>query len=250
MLCFREWEMIVFSAKAHILLRMSGRHGILDFLRRHASRRRELQLLLVCGPWGSGTSAVAGMVASLGAQSSGPYFATKDPKTPISYEFIPFRSWVLRCASEKTLTLKPGADAEAVIHLRRLRTGIERSEFGRYDPAAPIVLKHPLSALLLPHICAVFSTRLIYVIRPLEEIERTRVRRKWPVHLGRSGAEGIYRAMEDFARTQPRPILTLKFDELRAAPDEQARKLADFGGLRPDAAAFQKAVAFIRREES
>jgi predicted O-linked N-acetylglucosamine transferase (SPINDLY family) len=208
-----------------------------------------MKLLLICGPWGSGTTAVAGLMASLGAQGFGPYFHTNDPRTPVSYEFIPFRDAILDHACEETVALKPGAAEAAQAGLRRLGRRIEQQEFGAYDPdeaAAPIFLKYPLSALLLPQICAVFDTRLIYVMRPLEEIERTRLRRNWVPQYGTAGAEIIYRHMASFQRLQSHPIFVIDYADMLAAPAASAGGLADFAGLAPGPDAIEEAVAFIR----
>ena len=61
-----------------------------------------MRAVLVCGPWGSGTTAVAGLLERLGAVGFGPYFHTNDPRTPNAYEFLPFRALITRFASEKT----------------------------------------------------------------------------------------------------------------------------------------------------
>ena len=120
-----------------------------------------MKLLLVCGPFGSGTTAVAGLLARLGANGFGPYYQPADELTPNSHELIAFRDLMLTLASEATTTLKPGGDVKTALEIFRDR--IANQEFGAYDGSAgiPIFLKHPLSALIIPQICAAFETRLI-----------------------------------------------------------------------------------------
>jgi hypothetical protein len=185
----------------------------LEFLRRLKAPRRKMKLVLVCGAWGGGTSAVAGLMANLGAQGFGPYHRTNEPRTPVSFEFIPFRNTILQVASEETLALKPDAAMTARIGLNRLHRNIVQQKYGTHDPDGPIpiLFKYPLSALLMPEICEVFDTRLIYVRRPLEDIERSRARRQWPVEYGREGAKVIYRAMDDFEQLQSHPIFTVHY---------------------------------------
>jgi hypothetical protein len=211
-----------------------------------------IKLLLICGPWGSGTTAVAGMAQRLGARGFGPYFRTSDERTPVTYELIPFRVTVQRYASEDTVALRPGRAEAALDGLHDLRQGIERQEFGHYDPgaSAPIFFQYPLSALLLPQICTVFDTRLVYVMRSLEDIERTRIRRKWRASEGRQGAKIIYQVMDEFERLQSHPILTVNYADLLAAPAEHARELARFAGLEPDPASLREAIAFVRPKDS
>jgi hypothetical protein len=207
-----------------------------------------MKVLLICGPWSSGTSAVAGLMARLGAQGFGPYFPTNDPRTPSSYEFMAFRATILNYASEDTITLKPGATEAALAGLLRLRQRIEQQEFGSYDAggAAPIFFKYPLSALLIPQICTVFDTTLVYVMRSVEDIERTRLRRNWPAHFGGSGAELLYRHMASFEQLQSRPIHRINFADLLARPAEHVIDLARLAGLQVPPRLIEDAVAFIR----
>ena len=62
-----------------------------------------IKLVPICGPWSSGTSAVAGILERIGCFGVGPYFETADPKTPNSYEFHP----VSRDCSVRTRVSKP-----------------------------------------------------------------------------------------------------------------------------------------------
>ena len=66
-----------------------------------------MKLLLVCGPFGSGTTAVAGLLANMGAVGPCPYHRTNDPRTPNSYELVAFRELVVALVSEETMLLKP-----------------------------------------------------------------------------------------------------------------------------------------------
>lgn len=220
-----------------------------QFARMNPFRRvLRIKLLLICGPWGSGTTAVAGMVARLGAQGFGPYLQTPDERTPVSYEFIHFRATILRYASEETLAARPGGAEAALDGMRDLHRRIELQKFGPYNPRgpAPVFFKYPLSALLLPQICAIFDTLLIYVMRPLEDIERTRLRRKWRASEGRAGAEIIYQAMDDFKRLQSHSILTVNYADLLAAPADRASEISRFAGLEPDPVSFREAIAFVQ----
>ena len=154
-----------------------------------------MKLLLICGPWGSGTSVVAGLLERLGAIGFGPYAITIDERTANSYELNAFRDSVQAFASEQTLSLKPGIDVTA--ELRKFHDRIVNQELGPYDDKSgrPIFLKYPLSALVIPQICQVFETRLIYVLRPPRDIEATRMRRMWSQQFGAKGSEVIYSRM-------------------------------------------------------
>jgi len=206
-----------------------------------------MQVLLVCGPWGSGTTAVAGLAVRLGARGFDPvfHFRTNDPRTPDSFEFAPFRTIVREHADEATLQKKPSAPGAAQSRLRFLQQRIEAQQYGDYniDRPAPIVFKYPLAALLIPEICKVFETKMVCVLRPPEQIEQTRLRRRWPSHYGAAGAAVIYRHMAEI--TGDYPTLTIEYPGLLASPLEHANRLAQFAGLEPTSAAIQQAAGFI-----
>src|SRR5688572_8276914 len=128
-----------------------------------------MQLILVCGPWGSGTTAVAGVLNRLNVKGFGPYFQTNDERTRNTYELLPFRQILFQLASEETLSLKPGAALRIEPQLIEFRERIRNQEFGAYADSDLIFLKHPLSALMIPQFCRVFQTKLVYVLRPLEK---------------------------------------------------------------------------------
>src|SRR5665213_2724537 len=106
-----------------------------------------MKVLLICGPWGSGTTAVAGLAVQLGALAFDPvfHFRTNDPRTPDSYEFLPFRSIIREHADEATISLKRAAPGAAQSRLRFLQRRIEAQQYGDYDSNRPIVLKYPLA---------------------------------------------------------------------------------------------------------
>ena len=205
-----------------------------------------MKLLLVCGPFGSGTTAVAGLLARLGAVGFGPYYQPADELTPNSHELIAFRELILTLASEETTTLLPGGDVKTA--LDKFRDRIANQEFGTYDSNAgiPIFLKHPLSALIIPQICAAFETRLIYLVRPVRDIELSRRRRKWGAQYGAKAAGIIYSHMFNALINHSFPTTIVRYAELIERPMEHARRLAAFAGLKSDANVMRKAAAFVR----
>ena len=193
-----------------------------------------MKVVLVCGPWGSGTSTVAGLLDRMGAFGLGPYFETVDPRTPNSYELIPFGDAIAPYINAPTLSARPCAPDAVQSALRDLRRRIEQQEFGPYDrhSAKPIFLKNSASALLLPEICEVFDTKLIYVMRPLQDIERTRLRRGWLPYYGAAGAKAIYQQMANVRKRHAYPTLTIDYKELLAAPAAHVQDIARFCGFR------------------
>jgi len=211
-----------------------------------------VKILLVCGPWGSGTTAIAGLLLRLGAIGFGPYFHTNDPRTPNAYEFLPFRELVRRHVSVETLSPRESQPSEIEADLRGLRERIERQEFGPYNSLSspPIVLKSPPSAFLLPQICRVFDVKLISVMRPLRQIERTRLRRGWPAQHGEKGAEVIYRHLSRTLDLHAHAHMRVKYDDVLRSPSDLARRLAEFAGLEAAPDQIEVAADFIRRPSS
>jgi hypothetical protein len=203
-----------------------------------------VKLLLVCGPWGSGTTAIAGLLQRLGAAGLEPYQYTFDARTRNSYESMAFRNVITRLADEKNVRIRDGADLIADAELRKFR---DRFMIGAGVARArrPIFLKHPLSALLLPQICKLFDTRLVYVVRPIADIEATRVRRKWGPQLGAEGAKIIYPHMFQTFVEYAFPTLIIRYTELLAYPEQHARTLSEFAGLTASEATIRDAAGFV-----
>jgi hypothetical protein len=205
-----------------------------------------MKLLLVCGPFGSGTTAVAGLLARLGAIGFGPYYRPTDERTPNSHELIAFRDLILTLASEKTTTLLPGVAVKTA--LDKFRDRITNQELSPYDRNAgiPIFLKHPLSALIIPQICAAFETRLFYLVRPLRDIELSRRRRKWGAQYGAKAAGIICSHMFNALINHSFPTTIVRYAELIERPLEHTRRLAAFAGLKGNAEVIREAAAFVR----
>jgi hypothetical protein len=153
---------------------------------------------------------------------------------------------MLTLASEETTTLMPGADVIAA--LAKFRDRIANQEFGAYDSSAgiPIFLKHPLSALIIPQICAAFETRLIYLVRPVCDIELSRRRRKWGAQYGAKAAGIIYSQMFNALINHSFPTTIVRYSELINSPLEHARKLSAFAGLKSNLDVMREAAAFVR----
>jgi hypothetical protein len=201
-----------------------------------------MNLILVCGPWSSGTTAVSGMLEQLGARGLPPYFHTNDPRTPNSFESEAFRQVIGELADENTLGMRvdlPVAQARLGDFRARLET-----EFA--GNATPLYLKYPLSTVLLPEICQVFSPRLVYVLRPLLEIEATRRRRGWPAQYGATGARVLYPLMFETLIDRQFPTLIVRYSELLAEPARHAAMLAEFCGLSADDGRLAAATAVVR----
>jgi len=205
-----------------------------------------VDLVLVCGPWSSGTTAVAGLLARLGMKGLPPFLATVDERTPNSYESLAFRTVVDEVAAEASVSVTAPPPV-IVERLTAFRERIVRQEHGAYA-GEPIFLKYPLSALIIPQICEVFCTRLVYVLRPIRDIEATRARRSWGPHAGAQGAQVIYGAMFRSLVEERIPMpLMVRFVELLEDPRAAARALARLASLNVEPERLDSAATFVRR---
>jgi hypothetical protein len=193
-----------------------------------------MRLILVVGPWGSGSTAVVQVLMKLGAAVPGPWQATIDPRTPNSYETVYFNQLLRTFADEQTVTV---THPEMIIDgLTQFKARIERHG-GAGD--VPVVLKYALAAAILPQICEVFDTRLVYVIRPIAEIEATRIRRQWKHFYGKKNAARIYSLMFQHLINAPTPVHLIRYPALLADPEREIRALAAFADLAYAPAAAQ-----------
>jgi len=205
----------------------------------------KLPLILVCGPWSSGTSAVAGLLAQAGLQAPGPYVKVNDPKTADTYEMKAFQTVLQSLASEDTLQRLAGA-AQALAALQRFRDDELRPRIAA-DNAAPLLLKHGLAPLFLPELDALFEVRIVGVLRPLEAIEATRLRRKWKPSLGRQGAEVIYQVLFRHLINGTTPFHLVRYPQLLSNPEVEFDQLAKFCGIAPAPQQRAAALAFVAR---
>jgi hypothetical protein len=110
-----------------------------------------------------------------------------------------------------------------------------------------MLLKHPLAAFFLPQLEQAFDLKILAVMRPLDAIEQTRVRRKWPAHFGRLGAERVYLAMQDALASSQAPLYWVKYPRLIDHPTQTVSELATFLGMSSDERAIHNAIGRIRR---
>lgn len=207
-----------------------------------------MKLVLVCGPWSSGTTAVAGMLDKLGLKGLPPYFKTNDERTKNSFESLEFRNVIDQLASEETLKLKVDRSIALKV-LQAFRKKLEDAGMGGENQEVPVFLKYPLSALLISQIARVFDTRLIYVLRPLKAIEATRVRRGWATNLGAAGAQVIYSKMFQVLVDNGIPTMVIRYPELQVTRRRHARQIASFCGVKVDKAMIDAAVQSVRKPE-
>ena len=206
------------------------------------------RLVLVCGPWSSGTSALAGFLGQAGLAAPGPFFAVNDPRTPATFEMQAFREVLVGLASEQTLEPRV-TPAQALAALREFRDGAlaDACRAAGVPADQPVMLKHALAVLFLPELAQLFDLQLVGVLRPYEAIEETRRRRKWPAHFGQAGATRVYGHLFKHLVDAQTAYCLVRYTDLMAAPARVLGHLAGFCRVQLTQQQQQAALAFVSR---
>ena len=208
-------------------------------------------LILVCGPWGSGTSAVTGMLAKIGLWAPGPYLRLKDVRTENTFEMLAFRELLMKFVNEKSLLRQMDSDdiVKMLIEFRGNILKESQATTGAGKPI-PLLLKHPLAALLLPEIQKVFDLRIVGVLRTLEDIEKTRSRRNWHPMAGKQGGEKIYTELFNHIVHNDVPFAVIRYSDVVKNPETALNQLANFCNLDLTQDAKESALAYVRTNKN
>lgn len=204
---------------------------------------KKIKLILVCGSWSSGTTAVSGMLHAMEIPSVPPYLTTRDERTKITYESMLFRACIRELVDEAGLKVIASHE-QIMAGLKRFKLSLEDHLKDHKGETTQLFLKDPLAAFILPEILSVFQTQLVYVLRPLKDIERTRKRRMWFEHLGEKGAVAIYSKLFSLMLNYSVPTLIIKYPELIKSPQLMAEALARFCQV-SDTERIRAAASFV-----
>jgi hypothetical protein len=188
----------------------------------------ELKTIFVFGPYGSGTTAVTGVLMRLGGRTSGSLSKTNDPRTPTSLEDMGFKEMLHQLINEDNLSYRPEITELSVLEtLNKFRMALWQDSQKDPENSYPYILKQPMACILVTQIAKVFNpTKIVYVTRPLPDIEKSRIRRKWPEAFGAKGAHYLYQflmgSVVDFA-TKP---VWIHYSELENHAESVVDKLA------------------------
>ena len=206
------------------------------------------RLVLVCGPWSSGTSAMAGFLGQAGVAAPGPFFEVNDVRTPATYEMQTFRQVLISLASEQSLQ-RTATPARALAALRDFRDGAlaQACTAAGLRADQPVLLKHALAVLFLPELAQLFDLQLVGVLRPHAEIEATRVRRQWMAQFGQAGAVQLYGELFRHLVDTATPYSLVRYGDLMAEPARVLKQLAGFCRIQVAASQQQAALDFVSR---
>ncbi len=205
-------------------------------------------LVLVCGPWGSGTSAVTGFIHHMGVFAPGSFYEIADEKTPDTFEMELFRKLMRGLVSEKEMQVKQSGEEINQI-LLKFRDQVLPLALDKLTPGQnrTVLLKHPLAAFILTELSQLFSLKLIVVTRPLQEIEQTRLRRGWNKNYGAHGAQKIYNNIFSTLMDSKIQYSLVAYDELLARPEKIFTQLSSFLDLSPSPQQRNNAINSVRR---
>jgi len=234
------------SARGVTLVLHSAKHAL--FLWRETT----MKLVLICGPWGSGTSAVAGAVVRIGCHAPGPFFQSNDPRTPNTYECIPFIETVRKVVSCTTFEISVSSREAIVEELGTFRDNYLRAACRHRGVSedGPILLKYPLSAVIIGEITRAFDTRLIIVLRPLDRIEDSRKRRNWPPILGEAGAKLVYTHIFNHIVMRDTPAMVVNYGQMLKHPQYCLEEMERFIYSGRISARLDDALSFISAPSS
>ena len=157
-----------------------------------------MQTILVFSAYSCGSSAMAGFFERCGAHSCPPHSWSNDDRTIISFEnvFLKQKLETIFSLKKEETFFEQKTDLQEFVDFfsnwiethMQIATGIGKKA---------LVIKHPLIIFALKEIQPFLKNpRYIVLKRPLEEIERSRLRRKWPPAYGREGATVFYEKIE------------------------------------------------------
>jgi hypothetical protein len=184
-----------------------------------------MKVIFIAGSYGSGTSALTGMLDGMGITSLPPHLTTEDPRTPNSFESMAFRSVVKSFANESTMSVDM---SRAGLFVQRLRNLLKNADVG---PASAAVLKMPLASICLPQIIEAVDPYIILVHRPMEEIEASRIRRNWEPQYGAIGAQMIYPKLYTDLSTMKKTYLAISYHDLQENARRELLRITNFCGL-------------------
>ncbi|SDG14541.1 hypothetical protein SAMN05216241_1065 [Limimonas halophila] len=205
----------------------------------------DVRPIVVLGSWSSGTTAVTGYLARLGAYSCPPHVQTKDPRTPNSHEPTGLRDAVLSRVDQFSLKAKEGDTSGFREWLHEWLQ--EQKRYAAEAGCSHLIMKHPVSAFFIADLQAVCEPTFLVVTRPFEAIERSRQRRGWHPVYGQAGAKVIYQTIFGKVVNQDINALSVSFDRFRADPTLGGR-LHTWVGMDPSAHTVDAALAWVRGE--
>lgn len=205
-----------------------------------------MQTILILGTFGSGTTAVAGYVQRLGAYSCPPHWHTNDPRTPDTYESVELREMLTKCIHEPSLT--PSIPEHTTVFMDFMRTWLPvKQAEAKAAGVQAIVLKHALLAFFVNEINEICNPKCLVVTRRLQDIENTRIRRRWPPTFGQQGAHVIYSHIFGGLIQSEKSFYAISYKDFLRSENER-EKMRDYLAINGADEDIGRAEGWIRRD--
>jgi hypothetical protein len=205
------------------------------------------RFIIILAPWGSGSTAVTGILDHLGAYTCPPHFRTNDPRTPTAYEPELLRNILLQHIDLHALMIA----GNRLRLISEIQQWLEQTLQQAGCDNRVVVIKHPLLSIIIPELISLLDPKFIIVRRNFADIERTRARRRWhPIH-GYLGARMIYdRIYSDLVANNSLGFMDLNYADLLSRPDQEISRIADFADLAGNQDRIREARTFLRCKPS
>ena len=205
--------------------------------------------ICILAPWSSGSSALAGFFHHCGAHTCPPHLFSNDERTLNTFESIVYRNQLhelikIEFPDKDTCSFQPSTkrgDFEDFFS----KWIQSQSEIANNLNKTHIVLKHALQTFALNSITKFIEPKFIVLERPVEEIEKTRMRRNWTAEHGKLGAMSIYSETRDYFDRTKTAHFPVSFDEFRKK-EKTREDLLKFCEMSPRTDQLANANSFLR----
>ena len=201
--------------------------------------------IVIISTWSSGSTALTGFLHHCGAYTCPPHQKTNDIRTPNAFEPLAYSDALKNLIDEATLSKKGNFNAfKSFFAEYYFKEVVKAKELG----FAAICLKHPLQIFFLPYLSNFLKPKFVFVTRPIEQIEASRMRRKWHPVYGKQGANRLYSVATHFLISNSCNYLSVAYNAL--VGDVSVRKtLLDFCNLEPTDEMLKNSADFLERKE-
>ena len=204
---------------------------------------KNVEPIIIIATWSSGSTALTGFLHHCGAYTCPPHQHTNDERTPHAFEPLPYAKALRHLINEFTLKQQGDFHQFHSFFKNYIDSELQKSKELGFET---IALKHPLQTFILPYLKRHLNPKFVFVTRPIDQIEATRVRRRWHPIYGALGAKQIYSVATDFLINNSCPYLSVPYTSL--LNDIQMRQaLLDFCNLEPNSQMLSDAENFLRK---
>jgi len=197
--------------------------------------------IVVLGSFGSGTTGVTQALSILGCHTCPPHVKTNDPRTPNAFEPVSLRNIIISDFDESRMQFTR-TDRTSIPSILKAWLINEKARSN-----LPVAVKLPHLCFYVPEIVAMWNPVFILIERSLEDIEKSRLRRNWPPHLGAAGARVAYKTAQHALNILEQEPLNITYTELTRDSERTMERIIAWTGLSPTNEARARAIECVTR---